>query len=63
MGGGDSETRVSLILDQYKTISDYSTGTDAESATITFNDQKPDMKALKEELHKEGFQTDGLQLR
>ena len=62
MGWGDSETRVSSILDQYQTISDYYTDTSAESATITFDDQKLDMKALKEELHKAGFQTDGLQL-
>ena len=53
---------VSLILDQYKTISDYSTDTGAESATITFDDQILDVKALREELHKAGFQTDGSQL-
>ena len=45
-----------------QTISDDSTDTGAESATITFDDKKLDMEALKEELHKAGFQTDGLKL-
>ena len=60
MGWGDSETRVSLILDQYETIADYDTDTAAESATITFDDQKLDLKALRKELGKAGFQIDGL---
>ena len=58
MGWGGSETRVSSILDQYKTITDYNTDTAAESATITFDDQKLDLAALRKELAKAGFQTD-----
>ena len=60
MGWGDAETRVSLILDQYQSITDYSTDTGAETATITFDDQKLDLEALRDELSKAGFQVDGL---
>jgi len=60
MAWGDSENRVSSILDQYKSITNYETDTGAESATIFFDDQTLDVEALREELSKAGFPPDGL---